>query len=432
MADSFKKRRIMSDFICQDILMEILKRLSVKSLVRFTCVQKSWYHLIQSPDLVDLHYHHMKNKNKYLLFQNRYHSDFFLGVDDKQCNEYYSGLPFPYIPKDMETGFVYKNKIHGTCQGLICFSAEQQSFPPRHWVFLWNPAIRLFKILPNSPDSLSRDQRYHDLALGYFPKINDYKVIKFQSNFSMGGVGHRVSTVYIYSLSTDSWKTVGQDNVAQFSRYEKLYNSVILNGVAYWVGIIRDPFTHVIVCFDIEKEKIGEIILAPQNALDAVSTDLIFSFNLVQHFDQVLLSAVCMNWRANTPCILDIFALGNDGVDVVCTKKVTIDFNKVGRNWWPIGFRYSGEIVVFNYHYNEGGFLSYDHDKEVATEILDNSWKLWSYAAIRTPDNPGYDYVPRFFEIFDVQQEHMQFMYVNSFEESLVLLGDKRCLKARN
>ncbi|KAK1376827.1 hypothetical protein POM88_033020 [Heracleum sosnowskyi] len=125
MADSLKKTRIMADFISHDILMEILKRLSFKSLLRFMCVQKSWNHLIQSPYFVDLHSNHHENKNKYLLFQGRDHSDFFFRVDDKQCSEYYPGQRFP-IPKDMPTGV--KNKIHGTCRGLICFSVKKKDF----------------------------------------------------------------------------------------------------------------------------------------------------------------------------------------------------------------------------------------------------------------------------------------------------------------
>ncbi|KAK1376825.1 F-box domain-containing protein [Heracleum sosnowskyi] len=423
MADSFKKRRIMSDFTSQDILMEILKRLPIKYLLRCMCVEKSWYRLIQSPYFIDLHFHHKENKDKYLFFQDRNHSKFFLRVDDKQCNKHQPGLRLPRGPKDRERG-LYTNKIHGICRGLICFSVENLNSSEQHRIYLWNPAIRIFEILPKSPDPPRRHKNYTDFfAFGYFQKINDYKVIKFQCYYLILGKDPPAPTVYIYSLSTNSWKTVGKDNVAQFSNYRELYNSVIVNGVAYWVGI-KDPFMQVIVCFDIENEKIQEIMLPPEYALDRYNGH-ISSFNLVQRSDEVLLSAAYMNYGAKTSCILDIFALENDGVDVVCTKKVSIDLNKVGRNWWPIGFRYNGEIILFNYHYTQGGFLSYDHEKEVATEILDNSWDLWYYADIYTPDNPAYYYNSGMFDPFDAGEEHMQFMYVNSFEESLVLLGNE-------
>lgn len=405
----------MADFILQDILVEILKRLPVQCLLRFKCVQKSWYHLIRSPYFIH-HYNNQENKNKYLLFQGRYHSDFFFRVDDEQCNEYCPGLRFP-IPRDMQRGV--KNKIHGSCRGLICFSVQKRTSSRLHQIYLWNPAIRKFKILPNSPDSTCLDQYSHSLALGYFSKISDYKVINFQSYFFVGVV-RRVPTVHIYSLSTNSWKTVG--NTAQFSNYGELYNSVIVNGVVYWIGI-RHSFMQVIVCFDIENEKIREIMLPPKYALDRTK-GRISSLNLVQHSDEVLLSAVCFD-SANTSCILDIFAVENDGVNVVGTKKVTIDLNEVGRNLWPLGFRHNGEIVLFNYHHNERGFLSYDHEKDVATEILDDSWDLWSYADIRVPDNRRYHYNTERFNPFDAgEEQYMQFMYVSSFEESLVFFGD--------
>ncbi|KAK1376823.1 hypothetical protein POM88_033016 [Heracleum sosnowskyi] len=403
----------MADFILQDILAEILIRLPLHSLLRFKCVQKSWYHLIRSPYFIDLHFNHQENKNKYLFFQGRFHGDFFFHVDDKQCNEYNPGLRFP-IPKFLETGFVFK--IHGTCRGLICFSAENRINSGLNIVYLWNPATRMYRSLPCSPGTFSDDQYHRSFTLGYFPKITDYKVIKFQSYDYTVGEDFRAPSVCIYSLSTDSWKTVGEDIIGQLSSYRKLYNSVIVNGVAYWVGI-REPLLQVIVCFDTETEKIREIILPPQYGLD-LSMGQISSFNLVQHFDEVLLSVVNMNTFARS-LILDIFSLGKgDGEDVVYTQKVSIDLAKV--SLWPIGFRYSGEIVLFDYDNTRGGFLSYDPEKKIATKILDDSWELWSYAHLRVPEEDDE------FVVFEGEEEYIQLMYVNSFAENLVSLGDKQ------
>lgn len=186
-----------------------------------------------------------------------------------------------------------KYAIHGTCPGLIfflqrkglifVFPAEKRINSRLLMVYLWNPATRIYKLLPCCHDTFSDHQYHRGFALGYFQKINDYKVIKFQC-YNTVGENRRAPTVNICSLSTDSWKMVGEDTLAQFARYDKLYNSVVVNGVAYWVGI-RDPFMQVIVCFDVENEKIREMKLPPQYAYD-VSADHISSFNLVQRFDE--------------------------------------------------------------------------------------------------------------------------------------------------
>ncbi|XVF83605.1 hypothetical protein PTKIN_Ptkin16aG0502900 [Pterospermum kingtungense] len=51
----------------EDIVANILARLTVKSLKRFTCVGKSWRSLIQSPQFISAHYDFSKNKSSPLI-----------------------------------------------------------------------------------------------------------------------------------------------------------------------------------------------------------------------------------------------------------------------------------------------------------------------------------------------------------------------------
>lgn len=412
----------MADSLTEDILAEILKRLPVKTLLQVRCTKKSWYRLIQSPNFISLHSNYQGNdENKYLLFQSRYRSWFSLRFDDKQCKAYPTLLSLP-IPKNIKQGTSISLSIHGTNRGLICFSLSTY-WPYMQQTYLWNPIIRIAKPLPDSAVPFNGSSPFlFGLAFGYFPDINDYKVIKIESIIVERS---RFYTVYVYSLSTHSWTTVPVNNVAQFYSYDQLYNSVVVNGAAYWIGIKKPVFMQVVVCFDMDNETVREILIPPQYAFDS-SQSHISSFNLVQHFGEVQLSVVYLDTNTDT-FIHDILVLEKDGeMNEVWTKKVTIDLNKVGQNWWPVGFRNNGEIVLINYEYDdERGFLSYDHEKEEATEMVDepdNPRHIWYYADFEDPDNPRYDY--GYCGPFAYHASDMQPMFVDSFEANLVLLGD--------
>lgn len=52
-----------SSCLCNDILTEILKRLPEESLLRFKCVEKSWYDLIKSRDFISIYSNHQNIKH---------------------------------------------------------------------------------------------------------------------------------------------------------------------------------------------------------------------------------------------------------------------------------------------------------------------------------------------------------------------------------
>ncbi|KAK4259361.1 hypothetical protein QN277_005705 [Acacia crassicarpa] len=55
-------------YVPREIIIEILRRLPVKSLVRFRAVCKDWRNLLKSPSFIKEHYHHSTHKNPLLVF----------------------------------------------------------------------------------------------------------------------------------------------------------------------------------------------------------------------------------------------------------------------------------------------------------------------------------------------------------------------------
>nr|AIG62931.1 S-locus F-box protein type-1 [Solanum pimpinellifolium] len=57
--------------LLDELMIDILKRLPAKSLIRLKCVSKSLYSLINNPDFIFIHYNYDSFSNKFI-FLKRY------------------------------------------------------------------------------------------------------------------------------------------------------------------------------------------------------------------------------------------------------------------------------------------------------------------------------------------------------------------------
>ncbi|KAL6318132.1 hypothetical protein AAG906_035637 [Vitis piasezkii] len=158
--------------IPDEIILEILCLLPVKSLMRFKCVSKSWREMISDPDFekkqlavaardsgevynsrLIMHYPSMKLKSCPL-------SCLFYEPVGHSVNHEYPGS---------ELGVM--NEIIGSYNGLVCFCIRDTE---NDIIFVWNPSTREFRRLP----PISFMQCFHLVAygFGYDSIANDYKV----------------------------------------------------------------------------------------------------------------------------------------------------------------------------------------------------------------------------------------------------------------
>ncbi|KAM7497593.1 hypothetical protein LguiA_022007 [Lonicera macranthoides] len=136
------------DYIPPELLIDILTRLPVKTLLRYTSVSKSWHSLITSPSFIATHLNNQRNLNNqtpFLLFRH---------CTQVEANE------DPWIV--------------GTCDGLVCLSSSDI-------VALWNPSLRKSLILPKpslqSHGLIPRDIRTC-IGFGIHPVTNDCKIVR--------------------------------------------------------------------------------------------------------------------------------------------------------------------------------------------------------------------------------------------------------------
>jgi hypothetical protein len=140
----------MSERVPEDLQLDILVRLSVKSLLRFQCVSKSWMSLISSTGFISMHIKRNESTNNY--------AHIFHGIlspitdtDDK--------IDFRYILNQFDDSFSEIQQFDFpsqtrhefdevlVCRGLLLITigivlSDAEPF------FLWNPALRMSVTLP--------------------------------------------------------------------------------------------------------------------------------------------------------------------------------------------------------------------------------------------------------------------------------------------
>ncbi|KAJ0082161.1 hypothetical protein Patl1_09782 [Pistacia atlantica] len=210
----------------EELILQILIRLPVKSLVRFRCVSKSWCALIDSQHFISLHLQHSINT------QTNLH---VILSDCENKTDHYS-LAFDEVFDEPLTKFnnVFTSdkgyKIVGSCNGLLCLS---YSIPKNERLILWNPFTRRYKKLPTARVSKLRLSPAYRYGFGYDDVSNDYKVLKLIPSYGLKSYRHIGNEAEVYSLRLNSWKRV--ENFP-YSEFKFLRSACFVNGSLYCFG----------------------------------------------------------------------------------------------------------------------------------------------------------------------------------------------------
>ncbi|KAK6928164.1 F-box associated domain, type 1 [Dillenia turbinata] len=260
-----------ANLLPEDLVIEILLFLPVKSLIRFRCVCKSWRDLIHSTDFVTRHLNNSRNrlKNRGLLVMSFQSFEEDLISPSPSCGiaPLISDEPILdgweiYEPSDYSMrGRPFAEEIIGPCNGIYCLYGSSK-------IILWNPSSREVKDLP--PVSL---ENYLGIGFGFDPKTKDYKVFIPRScpqNINEGEVD-------LYSLKSNTWRKLNKLHGRfpfGFPNWPLPRTCWTLNGVFYW---LCNPFQkRLIIAFDIVHETFHQIP-APniQVQEDSIMADII-------------------------------------------------------------------------------------------------------------------------------------------------------------
>ncbi|CAL0304840.1 unnamed protein product [Lupinus luteus] len=219
--------------LLNEVIVEILSWLPVKSLVQFSCVCKYWKSLLSDPHFIKLHLQKSSKHASLILTlttpaaRNRCVTS--CSIDSFNQN--------PYIAS--EDGHLLLNckyKVLGSCNGLVCLiGSSHEDKIGQHWVRFWNPVIRLKS--RKSP-FLQVDLRANELGstkfgFGYDKSSDSYKVVAVLCNRNANEDSERTQ-VKVYTMGDHCWR-----DIQAFPAFPIIFRNGgrFMNGTLNWLAI---------------------------------------------------------------------------------------------------------------------------------------------------------------------------------------------------
>ncbi|KAL7600380.1 hypothetical protein Lser_V15G22865 [Lactuca serriola] len=244
----------MSDHIPFHIQAEIMKRLPVKSLIRFTCVSKAWKSLIENSEFIANHI--FRPQHMLVTFKDQKIVSF---VDEDTFPD--QGL-VPTLPRSVHQ----HSRIVGSSQGLLCFNAFTDSNQPNlgyirrtYMTVIWNPSIRKSIVRNVSIELYENDETV--LGFGVCPLTYDPMIMVITQfhkwPVKVGFTG--LWDVKVYRLSSAKWKSLSRNLPSKSVRVQ--CPQVIVDRFIYWCAEQRltidnglRRFHNVVMSFDMTND----------------------------------------------------------------------------------------------------------------------------------------------------------------------------------
>ncbi|KAL1830122.1 hypothetical protein ACET3Z_008534 [Daucus carota] len=328
------------DCLPEDLLMQILVKIPCnKSILRCTSVSKSWYSCIKSPAFITLHLRR-KNNDQYLLCDFKLPSGRDRYVSINNDTESLAERNRLLFPGEWSDGMV----VLGSCNGLVCYTKTYNG--P---ICLWNPAIRRVKELPRY-----RDHGRSCFGLWFDRKVNDHMVAKISTGQGL--------SVDVYSLRTNSWKTITESVPARSVSADR--DLAYVDGKLHWpVGRKGSSGGWKICCLDLETGILRETLISWNKKL----SDL-YLMPLGEHSLAVFGSTDASDsegWAARRCCMAQAY-------DQNMNKLYTIDLERATSYnlHRVVGLRNNGEALFLELDSDDSGLVCCNTTTKVSKRFV--------------------------------------------------------------
>ncbi|KAM7511653.1 hypothetical protein LguiB_010528 [Lonicera macranthoides] len=270
-----------------EIVVDILARLPVKSLIRFRCVSKLWYSLISGSPFFTAHLEHTRLRNKRSTSNNNSEDGHILLIPPPDSRDPCQMLCEKTYVEQARVENPYKTRLRGCgsftilgpCNGTVALLNFDTCRRLVH-MHMWNPIIGQFKSIP--PLRCYAADKEIEVCLqdilifgfGYDGSTNDYKIVKFmykQADSSPSGL------VQVYSVRTNRWRNIEDSNVNIVPALV-VSSPAAHNGFIHWMArkttAGKDKnWRETIMTFDVGKELFAE--MACPRCWDTTTQELI-------------------------------------------------------------------------------------------------------------------------------------------------------------
>ncbi|XP_074352945.1 F-box protein CPR1-like [Apium graveolens] len=275
----------------EHLIAQIIDRLPVRDLLRCRCVSKPWCSLIDSPRFVKAHLKRSiecKAKPGIIIKSFISYSVDFDSLHNKTTTAVEIDEPLKTLLH--ATGDV------GSCNGLHCLYNLQTD------LFLWNPAMRKCRKLPDAPAEFLRPFEFDQSSLcgfGYDAVNDDYKLCG--------------SKVTIYSLKANSWRRL--PNISGNFQFRGAWG-IFMGGALHWITVTA-PGSPSILAFDLGDENYKEV------PMPRLQNDIVKNMNIV-----IFAESLCM--LEYFPLIrIDVWVMKDYGVRNSWCKLFSVEQPKI-------------------------------------------------------------------------------------------------------
>ncbi|PRQ31101.1 putative F-box domain-containing protein [Rosa chinensis] len=341
----------------KEIIPNILIRLPIKSLIKFTSVCKSWRSTIKDPSFIRTHLTHTLNFNDqnathlillHTIFSEgtstpfgRVHISGF--QEDSYCLRYDNNDVSHYCKVEFPIGLKEKMvnpclRVVGTCDGLVLLADDLGRYAYNFVV--WNPCVRKYVTLSKPSVRFATHGGYDaSLGLGYDAIGNDYKVVRVTTLLDQPDE-LPTTLAQVYSLATGSW---GMLRVLPPCQVPGSWVQASVNGTLHWLALrcVDDHYSHFVVAFDVGSESYREIMLPK-----CFKADKSLELRLCASGDRKSIG-LFVRCKSESDCFLDIWVMKEYCIEKSWTKLMILTPQGPKRSLpEALCFRRNGEVML--------------------------------------------------------------------------------------
>ncbi|KAK7331731.1 hypothetical protein VNO80_28469 [Phaseolus coccineus] len=239
-----EERKREKEVLPLDAVMNILKRVPVKSLMRFKCVSKEWLNLLEANPFFTKQQLEHSTRNPALLLQRFHRQPPPLSFSVCLIGPHYNLIHQSHLS---HVAFPDAKILH-SCNGLLCLRNNTD-------LSILNPATCQIRQVPTTTV-----MPFHEVGFGFSLLADDYKIVRI----SMCDIYHndsivdlqtvRVDQAEVYSLTSGSWREI---NAAKLQPFCLVSSSVAITGTIFWLAsriFTSGSHYEFVVSFDVRRE----------------------------------------------------------------------------------------------------------------------------------------------------------------------------------